>query len=473
MDLENNIRCGETSTLQFKQELSSPRQMASEMVAFANSKGGRILFGIKDKTGEILGLRYEDVQRISAELGNIATELCRPVIYLTTEVVEIQGKTVLIANVREGINKPYKDLSGVIWVKQAADKRKLVENSEILGLFQQSQMYLPEESGLIGTSYADLEVAYINDFFQKTYGKPKENFGKPVDAILKSIGVLTQTSEVSKAGMLFFGRNPQLFLKTFKVKAVAYYGNSIGESEYQDSRDIEGTIPNMYRDAMSFLKANLKHEQAGQSFNSVGKTKVPQIVLEELLQNALVHIDLLEPTYIRLLVFSDRIEIINPGSLFGGLTIDEIKLGVSKLRNPLIASFCSKLMVYRGLGSGIIRALGEGVKIDFENNTTINEFKSVIWFSDRNSVSNDRNSVSNEGNSVSKKSQMILDFCVKPKLLIEIADYMGAKDRYWFKTHHIDPLLGNGLSMTEPNSPRSPTQKYVTTQQNVHMEEKQ
>ena len=71
------------------------------------------------------------------------------------------------------------------------------------------------------------------------------------------------------------------------------------------------------------------------------------------MQNAFVHIDLLHSAAIRILVFTDRIEIINPGCLYGGLQVDDIKLGVSRQRNPLMAALAAKTMIYRGLGSGI------------------------------------------------------------------------------------------------------------------------
>ena len=103
------------------------------------------------------------------------------------------------------------------------------------------------------------------------------------------------------------------------------------------------------------------------------------MVLEELLQNSLVHFDLLHHAAIRLLIFNDRIEIINPGSLYGGLKIDDIKLGVSRQRNPLMAGFAARTMIYRGLGSGIKRVVRENARIDFDNEESANQFKVTVW----------------------------------------------------------------------------------------------
>ena len=103
------------------------------------------------------------------------------------------------------------------------------------------------------------------------------------------------------------------------------------------------------------------------------------MVLEELLQNSLVHFDLLHHAAIRLLIFNDRLEIINPGSLYGGLKIDDIKLGVSRQSNPLMAGFAARAMIYRGLGSGIKRVVRENARIDFDNEESANQFKVTVW----------------------------------------------------------------------------------------------
>ena len=96
------ISCGETSTVQFKQQMTTSKQIAEEMVAFANCKGGIILFGIEDKTGQVIGLSYPEIQQISHEISTAANDQIRPSIYLETEVVVAEGKRVLVAHVMEG-----------------------------------------------------------------------------------------------------------------------------------------------------------------------------------------------------------------------------------------------------------------------------------------------------------------------------------------------------------------------------------
>ena len=73
-ELKDIAHCGETTTIQFKEQFTGQKEIAKEMVAFANTLGGRIFFGVKDKTGELIGLSYDEIQTISRELGNAANE---------------------------------------------------------------------------------------------------------------------------------------------------------------------------------------------------------------------------------------------------------------------------------------------------------------------------------------------------------------------------------------------------------------
>ena len=135
----------------------------------------------------------------------------------------------------------------------------------------------------------------------------------------------------------------------------------------------------MYEDAMRWLKSCLNRPQNGHSFNSEGDLEISEVVLQELIQNALVHLDLLKPAAIRLLVFDNRIEIVNPGCLPDGQTIDEIMLGNSDPRNPQLAQFGSKTMPYRGLGSGIPRVMAENCDVELIDRPEGNQFIARVW----------------------------------------------------------------------------------------------
>ncbi len=139
-----------------------------------------------------------------------------------------------------------------------------------------------------------------------------------------------------------------------------------------------GTIPELFQESMLFFRQNLKHVQKGQDFNSVGILEISEIALQELVQNAFIHRDYTKNAPIRLAIFDDRVEIVSPGCLPNSLTVENIKLGNAVVRNNLVASYSSKLMKYRGFGSGIIRAINEQPNIELTNDVEGEQFCVLI-----------------------------------------------------------------------------------------------
>lgn len=180
------------------------------------------------------------------------------------------------------------------------------------------------------------------------------------------------------AGTPLFTRNPHFALPVFTVKAMAFPGTDTNTRTYLDSQDMTGKMLNVFRDSLGFVARNIHHVQAGQNVNSLGEMEIPLLVFEELIANALVHRDYFVSATIRLLIFKDRIEIISPSHLPNNLTVEKIKLGNSNIRNPILVSFASRILPYRGLGCGIMRALAAYPDIGFVDDRDNNLFKAII-----------------------------------------------------------------------------------------------
>ena len=131
---------------------------------------------------------------------------------------------------------------------------------------------------------------------------------------------------------------------------------------------------------MSFIMRNLRHEQWGQGFNSIGIPTVPEDSVSELVANMFLHRDYFVSAPWRVLMFDDRMEIHSPGCLPNHQNVDKIKAGVSVARNPIIFTFATKEIPYRGIGSGIKRAIALYPHIEFENNVDVNEFVAIIRY---------------------------------------------------------------------------------------------
>ncbi len=373
IELLDIINLGETSKVQFKREFDNQDKIAAEMIAMSNSKGGMLVFGIDDKTGLIVGLGYEALQKTNNSIATIANELIKPLIYITTEAIKIDGKNILIVYIDEGLSKPYKDKNGTTWMKQGSDKLKITDNNELLRLFQQSGTFFIDEMFVANTSVDDIDETKVEEYKSKIQKDIKEIEEISKSQLYRNLNIV-KNDKLTLGGLLFFAKNPQRYKPAFCIKAISFFGNSIGGSHYRDSRDIIGTISDMFKEGMTFFKSNLKHVQKGQNFNSTGILEISEVALEELLQNALIHRDYTKNAPIRLMIFDDRIEMVSPGCLPNSLTVDNIKVGNAVVRNNLMVSYCSKLMNYRGFGSGITRALQNQPNIELVNDVEGEQF---------------------------------------------------------------------------------------------------
>lgn len=377
LELINILGQGETSKIQFKELMPNKESIAQELVAMSNSLGGVILFGVKDVTGEPIGLSKIEIESYDKLIAQYADNL-KPTTYITTEVVSISSKDILIVHVPEGINKPYKTLKGEIYVKQGSNKRLLTDNAEIMRLFQHSSNLLADEMEVYDTSINDIDEYAFTEYFKKEFGQSFKDKGLSYEQALKAKRIL-RNGQISLAGLLFFGLDPQSIKPAFTIKFVSYFGTEISDSEFRSKpTDLKGTIPKIFKDCLNLLKTNLHSVQSTPEFNSVGVLEVSEIALIELLQNALVHRDYFKNSPIRVLVFDNRIEIISPGKLPNSLTVEDIKFGNPVVRNNQLVLFSLNTMPYSGLGSGIRRALDNQPNIELINDIEGEQFKVII-----------------------------------------------------------------------------------------------
>ncbi|MEZ5452009.1 MAG: putative DNA binding domain-containing protein [Thiothrix sp.] len=367
---------GEDSQHQFKRNLTNADAFAAELAAFANAGGGYILIGVEDN-GNISGLNREDITRLNQLLSNASSQHVRPPIHPTTQNMTLEQGMIMVVTVPEGLNKPYMDNQGRIWAKAGADKRHVTAREEIQRMFQASGLVYAEETLIHDSSTQHLNRILLADYVENRYKQTLDELGLPLEQVVQSLK-LGKNGHLNLAGLLLFGKNPQQFRPVFMVKAVYIDGTDIASQHYRDSEDIEGPLINQYERALSFITRNLHRLQAGQGVNSLGKLEIPEIALQEVLVNALIHRDYFISAPIRILMFTDRVEIISPGHLPNHLTVEQIRFGLSNMRNPIIASHATRQMPYRGLGSGIPRALENYANIQLIDDREGNQFKVIM-----------------------------------------------------------------------------------------------
>ena len=380
IELIELIGRGEDGRTQFKQTMTNAESLAGELVAFSNSKGGRIVIGVKDQW-TVVGLSPGDIRRINQLLSNTAANLVRPPINPETENVSVGGQLVMVVTVPEGISKPYSDNNGVFWVKSCADKRRVTSREEVQRMLQSADLVHADEVPVEGTTTGDIDLGHFGSFFEKQHGESLdqalEKAGIPLGQLLNNLGLARQVT-LNLAGLMIFGRHPQRHRPAFVVKAVSFVGNDPAGDRYRDSQDIQGCLRDLHKGTMSFVTRNLRRLQGDKGVNTEGDLEVPLAALEELVVNMLLHRDYFISAPWRVMLFDDRIELLSPGALPNNLTIENIRNGVSLIRNPLIASFATKELPYRGIGTGIRRALKAVPALQLESDHERNLFTATI-----------------------------------------------------------------------------------------------
>ena len=368
---------GEDSHVQFKKNFTNIDSLASELAAFSNSEGGILLVGIDDKTHLITGLNLDDISRLNALLSNAASQHIKPSINTISSNISTSEGLVIAIKIEEGLCKPYTDLQGRIWVKSGGDKRHVTAREEIQRMFQESGLVYADEVPVNRTSIADIDLKTFSEYFYRRYRQSIEETGLSTTRLLENLN-LALNERPNLTGMLLFGTHPERFLPAFMVKAAAFPGCDLHTTSYMDSEDIDGKLTEQYQRSLSFIKRNLHHIQGNKSVNSIGELEIPLDAVEEILVNAFIHRDYFITSPIKIFIFSNRIEIINPGHLPNHLTLNHIRYGLSNMRNPMLASHSAHMLPYRGLGSGIPRALHAWPRIDFVNDRDGNQFKVTL-----------------------------------------------------------------------------------------------
>jgi len=519
IDIIQQIKLGEVSKVQFKERLLDNYDIGCELVAFSNARGGTLVVGAVDKTGNINPLSYLEVQETTNTLSNIASENVVPAILVDVETISVDGGSLVVAHIKEGLNKPYHDNRGIVWVKNGADKRKVFDNAELAEMMTDCGSFSPDEAGVRDATIKDLDEGTIKTFLSNKFDKVLARKGLVGDAfreasldtvcsaiasghngekLLRNLRFIRPDGKITVAAMLLFGKYTQRWLPMMTAKCICFVGNNLGGTQFRDKvndADIEGNLLHQFETIMDFFTRNLRHIQVGNEFNSQGVLEIPYTSLVEFTVNALVHRSLNATAPIRIFIFDDRVEIHSPGILPNGLTVDDIVIGTSMPRNMFLFTNAIHLLPYTGAGSGMLRALSEDVNVSFTNNDRTNEFVITI----NRQISNQPNADSDTDldtdsdtfnadsdtklrysdtdldtdsdtfnadsdtirPKITNKQRDIVNFCSVPRSSKEILERAGLTYHSKNIQTYIMALVEAGyLEMTNPEHPNASNQKY-------------
>jgi len=386
LELIERIANGEDSYTQFKQQIITSKDLAKEFVAFANAGGGIIIFGVDDDEN-IVGLEKKEIEKIGQLVGNVGQENIKPPIHPLTQNMTIDDKRVVIVTIDSGYAKPYKTSSGIYYTKSGADK-KIMSDEELKRLFSEPKRLYADEEILSKTDINDIN----SEMFMQFLKKDNEEIYKSLKLKKLSLAQVLENRELLKnnhltlAGNLIFGLEPQRFSPLFYIDCCYFDGNDVSTTKYISQKRLKGTFSFMADNAVSFVTSQLRNYQVQKEFNSNGKLEISEVVLTELVVNALIHRDYYINSSIKVFIFHNRVEVISPGKLTNSLTIEKIKSGLSIPRNPILSSIAKNVLPFTGYGSGIRRVLEIDSNVEFINDKELEQFKCIIYRSSADEI---------------------------------------------------------------------------------------
>ena len=329
------IAVGESQMLEFKRAGST--HLAREICAFANSLGGRVLIGVDD-SGMLHPLNKPNTLR--SQVQSIARNLDPPIM---VDCTEVEG--ILVVTVPESRHKPHSS-SGKFYLREGASCQQM-NRDEIREFFYREGLIYFEEK--INDRYRwpeDFQKEAFDTFLKESRITPVF----PAEVILQNLGLLKQ-DKMSYAGSLLFSKQGSLFVPGASINCCLFQGTTT--TRVLDQKIYDADLLTNYRSTVNYLLAHLNTAyEIG--VDRKEQLEIPEGAMREALINAMAHRDYRKPGDLQLHIFQNRVEIINPGGLVGGMTIE--KLGtVSLPRNPLLFGMMHRMGLVEKIGSGMKR----------------------------------------------------------------------------------------------------------------------
>lgn len=385
-DLFEIIANGENSGVEFKRDSIENRDLAKELVAFANFEGGHLLLGVEDD-GAISGIVRDNLEQW---VMNACRDKIRPELIPYFEILRnVDGdKSVAVVSVKRGydVHQLWHNNHRTYCIRVGTQSRE-ASSEELARLFQQRGSIRFEVQPISGSSIKDLDLRRLKEYFEVV--RQQECPSLEDEAAWLPFLINTElmiegdtVNPATAAGILLFGRTPNRYLPQTGIEAVVYAGTekdftaierlSIrGPMVLLRSEKGELVENGIWEAARNFLQRHLSRELLDPQDRRIHRWDIPSDVLREAIINALVHRDyLLSATTIELSIYADRVEIVSPGRLPNGINPDRMRLGCRAARNQILKDTMRDYGYMEHMGMGIPRRIFRGMS---EHNGTLPE----------------------------------------------------------------------------------------------------
>lgn len=311
-----------------------------------------------------------------------------------------------------------------------------------------------------------LDQKKLSDYVAKLKaGKP--HLAEIDDETIFELMSIKRNNEITLASVMLFSPYPQAYFPQLGIIAVVVPGTELGTEglsgeRFLDNQRIEGTIPETLDAAITFIRRNMRTKTIinPKTGKREDRTDYPITAIREAILNALVHRDYsihTEGMPIQIIMFDDRLEIRNPGGIYGRIKVDQLGKVQPDTRNPVLATALEVLGVTENRYSGIPTIKKEMKKFDLPE-PVFEDFRgqfSVLFYNDGNGVA--------KKNDIDEATNDLIEFCKVPRTRREIADHLGLSSLSYAIQAHVMPLVEAGLiKLSIPDKPRSHKQTYFS-----------
>ena len=471
LNLIQKMKC-ESEFLELKSAgKGCPKRLYDTLSSFSNQDdGGIIIFGVDEEHGYQESGVY-DAQDLQKKINEQCLQM-EPVVRPLLTVLEKDGKCFVAAEI------PGMDLAdrpcyyrGQGRIKGAfvrvGDSDEPMTAYEIYSYEAFRKKYQDDLREIPRASFASLNQETLKTYLEKIReGKPK--LSRLPDEEICELMSITRNGEVTLSAVLLFSPYPQAYFPQLCITAVVVPGKELGETgilgeRFLDNQRIEGTLPEMLDGAIQFVRKNMKIKTIidPDTGKRTDHTDYPVEAVREAVLNALVHRDYsihTEGMPIQVVMYEDRLEIRNPGGIYGRLRVDQLGKVQPDTRNPVLASALEILGVTENRYSGIPtmrRALaGAGLPEPVFQDTRGSFLVEFYKMREDGQEQPDR---------LTEEEKSLLIFCRTPRTRREICDYLGLSSTTYAIQRHVTPLVEKGfICLSIPEKPSSPRQLYFT-----------
>ncbi len=416
------ILAGESKNVEFKERRPEKNiKYMKTVVAFANGKGGRIVFGIDD-TRTVVGIPEEIVFSEMDAIANAISDSCEPVIVPDIYPQTIDGKNIIIVEIGAGKQKPYyikqDGITDGVYMRVSGTSRKadrmmtqeMYYESEGRSYDMVIRRELTISDGEIDKFCAEMKEVALTNCKNDAQRQSVKDVTKNV---LLNWGVLSEAEDgsIHPTNAYIFLNGQDTFLS--KIQCGMFKGTT--RAVFVDKRDYEGPLWQQAEEAFQFVLRNIHLGAKIEGLYRKDVYELPPDSIRELIINAVMNCSFLQSSHIQVGIYDDRLEITSPGGLMPGVTIERMKKGYSQIRNRALAHAFSYMNLIEGWGTGIPRLLQEmqeyGLKepefIDMEIALRINLYRKNV--EDDNIVQNNVEEVPDSAKEVPDSAKEVPD----------------------------------------------------------------